>query len=314
MTEEIKYYDNGNLRSKYSVNSESQDLLIKYSILDEEKERERKETFKDGKIIRGDCVKELKKIKNEYFDLSVFSPPYDNLREYKGFNFDLHELGEQLYRTTKKGGVVVMVIQDQTIKGHKSLTSFRTIVDWCDNVGFGLFECNIYKKNGKDGAWWKNRFRVDHEYMPIFVKGEKPKTFKKDCIKIPSKHAGKTMKGGANRNKDGLTINSSRIKINNTKCRGTIFDYSNGGDKINLKRQHPATFPDKIPYDFIRVFSNEGDLILDPMAGSGSTLVTAKILKRNYLGIEISEEYCKLAQQRVDTLQSNVLKEFKNKF
>jgi hypothetical protein len=65
-----------------------------------------------------------------------------------------------------------MVIQDSTKDFAKSLTSFRTIVDWCDNIGFRLFECNIYNRQGTEGAWWKQRFRVDHEYMPIFLKGK----------------------------------------------------------------------------------------------------------------------------------------------
>ena len=265
-----------------------------------------------NKIICGDCFEELKKIDDNTFDLTVFSPPYDELRDYNGFTFDLHKLGQQLYRTTKNGGIVVMVIQDQTINGHKSLTTFKTIIDWCENVGFGLFECNIYKKQGKDGAWWKKRFRVDHEYMPIFVKGRAPKYFNKETIKIPTKHGGKIMTGGANRNKDGITIKATKMKINPTKCPGTIFAYANGGDKIILKREHPATFPDKIPYDFIQVFSEENDLILDPMCGSGSTLIVAKLLKRNYYGIDISREYCELAKKRIGRNQTNMVENFKN--
>lgn len=269
--------------------------------------------MKSNRIICGDAVKSLKKFKDNTFDLTVFSPPYDELRDYNGFDFDLNELGRELYRVSKEGAPVVMVIQDQTKNGHKSLTSFRTIVDWCDNIGFGLFECTIYRKQGKDGAWWSRRFRVDHEYMPIFIKGQKPKTFDKESIKIPCKHAGKTMIGGANRNKDGVTENSRSMIINDTKCPGTIWDYGNGGDKIWMKRRHPAAYPDKIPYDFIQVFTNEGDLILDPMCGSGSTLVAARALNRNYIGIDISKEYCQLSKDRVNILETNVIEGFKNK-
>ena len=259
-----------------------------------------------NKVICGAAVPVLSGFEDCSVDLTVFSPPYDNLRDYHGYTFDLHELGKELFRVTKEGGVVVMVIQDQTQNGHKTLTSFRTIIDWCDNIGFGLFECNIYKKQGKDGAWWTRRFRVDHEYMPIFVKGSRPKYFNKEGIRIPSKHAGKTMTGAANRNRDGITQDSVQITINDTKCPGTIWDCANGGDKTRAKRQHPATFPDKIPYQFIQAFSEEGDLVLDPMCGSGSTLVTASILNRNYIGIDISEEYCELANLRIDKRLSNM--------
>lgn len=245
-------------------------------------------------------------------DLTVFSPPYDRLREYNGYACDLHALGEQLYRVTKSGSVVVMVIQDQTVGGKKSLTSFRTILDWCDTIGFGLFECNIYQKQGKDGAWWKRRFRVDHEYMPIFIKGDKPKHFDKTGVKIPCKHAGKSMNGGANRNRDGETVDSRKMIINPTKCPGTIWNYANGGDKVAMKRNHPAAYPDRIPYDFIRVFTQKGDTVLDPMVGSGSTVIAAHLLERNYIGIDISQQYCDLSRERINRMQSNLVHGFKN--
>lgn len=265
-----------------------------------------------SKIVCGDAVAELTTLRADIFDLTVFSPPYDNLRYYNGYDLDLHKLGEQLFRVTKTGGMVVMVIQDQTVKGRKTLTSFRTILDWCDTIGFGLFECNIYQKQGKDGAWWTKRFRVDHEYMPIFVKGDKPNHFNKEAVKIPCKHAGKQMTGGANRNKDGVTVDSRAMTINATKCPGTIWNYANGGDKVHMKRTHPAAFPDKIPYDFIQVFTREGDWVLDPMVGSGSTAIAAHLLHRNYIGIDISEEYCALTRKRIAAKQSNVAHGFKN--
>ena len=268
--------------------------------------------MKASKIICGDAVAELRKMRAHTVDLTVFSPPYDGLRDYNHYECDLHALGEQLYRVTKEGGVVVMVIQDQTTSGRKTLTSFRTILDWCDNIGFGLFECNIYQKQGKDGAWWSRRFRVDHEYMPIFVKGVKPKFFDKECVKIPSKHGGKTMTGGANRNKDGLTVASRKMKINLTKCPGTIWNYANGGDKVALKRNHPAAYPDKIPHDFIQVFSQAGEVVLDPMVGSGSTAIAAHLLGRKYIGIDISSEYCELTKERIATMQTNMVAGFKN--
>jgi site-specific DNA-methyltransferase (adenine-specific) len=259
-----------------------------------------------NKIINSDCIEALKKMNDNCIDITVFSPPYDDLRDYKGYSMDLRSIGEQLFRVTKTGGIVAMVIQDQTKDGHKTLTSFRTAVEWCDKIGFGLFETVIYKKQGKEGAWWSKRFRVDHEYIHIFIKGTRPNSFDKTDLKIPSKHAGKEMTGGANRNKDGKTTQSSKFVINPTKCRGTIWDYANGGDKNRVKRQHPAPFPDKIPYDLITAFTKEGDVVLDPMVGSGSTCVAAKILNRNYIGIDISEEYCKIAEQRINDFETSL--------
>ena len=252
------------------------------------------------RIICGDAANVLKGIPDNSIDLVVTSPPYDDLRDYKGFSLDLHAVGEELYRVLKPGGICAMVIQDATKNFGKTLTSFRTILDWCDNVGFKLFECCIYHKNGTEGAWWKNRFRVDHEYMPIFLKGEKPQYFNKEPLKIPSKHAGETITGSGTRKKDGTTAKTKAIKINDMKCRGTVWDYMNCGDKNPLKREHPATFPDKIPYDFIQCFCPEDGIVLDPFVGCGSTAVMAKKLGRKYIGIDISQEYCDLANKRIE--------------
>lgn len=250
-------------------------------------------------IICGDAAEVLKTLPDNSIDLVVTSPPYDGLRIYNGFSLDLHSIGKELYRVVKEGGIVAMVIQDSTKDFGKSLTSFRTIIDWCDNIGFKLFETCIYRKNGTEGAWWKNRFRVDHEYMPIFLKGKKPQYFNKEPLKIPSLHGGKVMSGSGNRKTDGTTTSTIRRAINPMKCRGTIWNYLMAGDKNPLKRKHPAVFPDKIPFDFIQCFCPEHGIVLDPFVGSGSTSVMAKVLGRQYIGIDISEEYCELARERI---------------
>ncbi len=255
--------------------------------------------FKD-KVICGDSAVVLKEIPDNSIDLVVTSPPYDKLRDYHGFTLDLHAIGKELYRILKEGGVCAMVIQDSTANFAKSLTSFKTIIDWCDGVGFKLFETVIYHKNGTEGAWWKNRFRVDHEYMPIFFKGNKPQFFNKEPLKIPSKHGGKIMTGSGNRRTDGTTSKTVTRAINPMKCRGTVWDYMMAGDKNPLKRKHPATFPDKIPYDFIQCFCPLSGIVLDPFVGCGSTIVMAKRLNRHFVGIDISEEYCDLAKKRLE--------------
>lgn len=199
------------------------------------------------------------------------------------------------------GGVAVMVIQDQTKNFGKSLTSFKTVIDWCDNIGFKLFECAIYRKYGAEGAWWNKRFRIDHEYMPIFLKGDRPRYFNKEPLKIPSKWGGKTLTGGATRLTNGRTLKARPITINALKCRGTIWEYLTAGDGSRLKHQHPATFPDRLPLDFIECFCPPPDgLVLDPFIGSGTTAVAAKKLGRHYLGFDISSEYCELARKRIE--------------
>ncbi|HLB95775.1 MAG TPA: transcriptional repressor LexA [Patescibacteria group bacterium] len=252
-----------------------------------------------NKIICGDAVSELKKFPSNSIDLVVTSPPYDGIRKYNGFSFDLHATGKEIYRVLKEGGIAVMVIQDQTKDFGKSLTSFRTIIDWVDNIGFKLFETVIYRKYGAEGAWWNKRFRVDHEYMPIFLKGERPQYFNKEPLKIPSKHGGKTMTGGGTRLTNGVRIATRPITINLRKCRGTIWEYMTAGDGTRLKHQHPATFPDRLPYDFIQCFCPPTGIVLDPFVGSGTTVLAAIQLERNYIGIDISNDYCELAKKRL---------------
>ena len=259
-----------------------------------------------NKILCGDAVEVLKKIPSNSIDLVVTSPPYDDIRTYNGFSLNLPAIGKELNRILKDGSIAAMVIQDATRNFGKTLTSFKTIIDWCDNAGFKLFETVIYRKYGTEGAWWTKRFRVDHEYMPIFLKGDRPAYFNKEPLKVPSKHGGKTMTGSGNRRTDGTTTKTITREINGMKCRGTVWDYLNAGDKNPLKRKHPATFPDKIPTDFIQCFCPPKGIVLDPFIGCGSTAVAAKQLGRNYIGIDISKEYCKLAEERIKSMPSSL--------
>ena len=256
--------------------------------------------FNLNNVYCGDCVELMKEVPDNSVDIVVTSPPYDQLRDYNGKPpFDLHKTGKEIFRILKNGGIAVMVIQDQTKNFGKSLTSFKTIIDWCDNIGFKLFETVIYRKHGSEGAWWTKRFRVDHEYMPIFLKGERPQYFNKENLKIPSKHGGKVMTGSGARKTNGETQATVTRPINKMKCRGTIWNYLMAGDKNPLKRQHPAVFPDAIPNDFIECFCPPGGIVLDPFAGCGSTLVMANKLNRNFIGFDISKEYCDLANLRL---------------
>ena len=259
-----------------------------------------------NKIICGDCLEVMKDIPDNVIDLTVTSPPYDKQRDYKlGWSLDLNLLGIELFRITKSGGVAAVVMQDQTVKGRKTLTSFKTVLDWA-NAGWGLFETCIYQRSGVPGAWWGRRFRVDHEYIFLFVKGQKPTTFYKDHLKIPAKQAGEKKKG-KERKQDGkyteYEYNPNRYP--KMKCRGTIWNYESerASDKTNkVKVKHPAWFPDTMASDLIECFtSSYGAVVLDPMAGSGSTLVAAvqKVHRRSFIGIDVLEEYCEIARERL---------------
>ena len=255
--------------------------------------------FKINEVHNIEALEGLKQLPDNSIDLMVASPPYDNLRDYNGFNINLSGIGKELFRIMKEGGVVVMVMQDQTKNFGKTLTTFKTAIDWCENAGFKLFESLIYRKYGAEGAWWTKRFRVDHEYMLVFLKGERPQYFNKEPLKIPSKHGGKTMTGGGTRLTNGIRIETRAIKINPMKCRGTIWEYMTAGDGTRLKHQHPATYPDKLPYDFIQCFCPPEGIVLDIFMGSGTTALASISLNRKFLGFDISREYVDLARKRI---------------
>ena len=254
-------------------------------------------------VLVGDCLTLLLALPENCIDLTVFSPPYDNIRDYKSdWSVDFTKLGQELFRVTKDGGVCAVVIGDGTKDFAKSLTSFRLAVSWCDEVGWKLFETCLYARDGNPGAWWSKRFRVDHEFIFLFFKGTRPKFFDKEPLMVPSKHAGKIYSGTDRLTSGGFKKIAPKA-VNPTKCRGTIWHYSTSNTEGNrAKLQHPATYPDRLAEDIILCFSEPGDTVLDPFLGSGTTAVMAKKHKRHYLGMEISEEYAEIAQTRLEII------------
>ncbi len=253
-----------------------------------------------NRIINADCIKATARLPANSIDLVMFSPPYDGIRDYKkGWIFDFPALGKNLYRLVKDGGVCAVVINDGTQDFAKSLTSFRLVLNWCDTAGWRLFETCIYQRDGNPGAWWKRRFRVDHEYIFLFLKGKKPKTFDKEPLMVPSKHAGRIY-SGTDRLTSGKFKKIDHKPVKRMKCRGTVWKYPTSNTEGNrTKLQHPATYPDPLAQDIIQCFSEPGDTVLDPMCGSGTTCVMAMKMKRQYMGIDINEEYCQIARKRL---------------
>lgn len=255
---------------------------------------------------QGDCLEVLKKLPDNCVDMFFFSPPYDELRTYNGFTLDLDGLAIQIQRTLKDGGVAIMVIQDSTNDFKKSGTTFKTIANWITNTELKLWECCIYNRKATPGAWWTYRFSVDHEYIPIFFKGKRPQYFNKEHMKVPNPSAGVKVKGTV-RGADGGLI-PIECTNNDTMCCGTVMHYSNSKRERpkdwHIKKKHPATFPEKLTSDFIQAFTTEGMFVVDPFLGSGTTAVQCKKLNRNFLGIDISEEYLEIARERLAFVES----------
>lgn len=242
----------------------------------------------------------MSKMLNDFIDCTITSPPYDNLREYNGYCFDFESVAKELYRVTKKGGVVVWVVGDSTQNGSESGTSFKQALYFM-SIGFKLHDTMIYEKINYVPLT-HNRYEQCFEYMFVFSKG-RPTTF--NALMQPCKNAGKIEKYGLDRRKSFGKNHSLRIyeqtefkATKETKICNNIFRYTIGKEKTG----HPAPFPDKLANDHILSWSNESDLIYDPFGGSGTVPKMCIVNNRNWIMSEISTEYCNIAQQRINTL------------
>ena len=246
-----------------------------------------------NQVIHGDCLEVMQNIPDKSIDMILTSPPYDNLRTYNGYSFDFEGIVKELYRVTKDGGVVVWIVGDATVKGSETGTSFKQAL-YFKEIGFNLHDTMIWNKRcfSAVGAL-QNRYAPVFEYMFILSK-DYPKSFNpiKDRKTI---HGGKKVNGTV-RNKDGsMKPFSKEVTINEYGQRFNIWEHS----PQRQKGGHPAPFPEKLAEDHILSWSNEGDIVLDPFAGSGTTLKMAKKNNRNYIGIEISQEYIDIINKRL---------------
>ena len=253
----------------------------------------------------GDCVSLMKELPEASIDLTVTSPPYDDLRTYKGFTFDYKPVVQELYRLTKPGGIVVWVVGDATKNGSESGSSFRQALYFMD-VGFKLHDTMIYEKNSSafPAARTSKRYTQIFEYMFVFCKGK----IRNDIALLadkPNKWAGHTNWGNNTQyDKDGNLKQTNNIKpVPEFSLRNNIWKYSVG---FNDKTGHPAVFPEQLAQDHILSWSSEGDIILDPFMGSGTTAKMALLNNRHYIGFDVSEEYCKIAQERVSKIVKNI--------
>lgn len=250
-------------------------------------------------IIHGDNVAVLKTFADESIDLTVTSPPYDDLRDYDGKPaFDLTALSRELLRVTVPGGWAALVMQDGTKNFAKSTTTFRTAIAWVD-AGWKLFECCIYQRHGRPGAWWNRRFRVDHEYVLLFFKGDRPRCFDKTHLAVPTTSTGRIFHGTDRQTNGTLKRVTGSRTVKPTKCRGTVWAYAPRTEHNKLNAEHPATFPDQLAADLILALSRPGDVVLDPFAGSGTTIAMAQQHGRKGIGIDVSAQYVDLARRRL---------------
>ena len=232
-------------------------------------------------------------------DLVVTSPPYDNLRTYGGHSWNFEGVAQQLWRTIKPGGVVVWVVNDETIDGGETGSSFVQALGMM-KAGFTLHDTMIYAKNGVRFPE-SNRYYPCWEYMFVFSSG-KPKTTnliadrKNACV-------GTSHVSGMERQPNGkIRVPRRMTTFKEVGVRTSIWTYDVGKYKSTedtFAFVHPATFPESLASDHILSWSNEGDIVLDPFAGSFTTCKMARLAGRRWIGIEVNPDYCEIGRKRM---------------
>lgn len=236
---------------------------------------------------------------DEFIDLTVTSPPYDKLRTYNGYCFDFENVAKELYRVTKDGGVVVWIVGDATVKGSESGTSFKQAL-YFKECGFNLHDTMIYEKPPRGACGNNKSYWQTFEYMFVFSKG------KIGTINLLIDRENKESRNGDNGTKrltDGTLKQVSRGGYGAFGRRTNIWKYEVGKGKSSLDKisfQHPAIFPEQLANDHILSWSDEGDLVYDPFMGSGTTAKMAILNNREWVGSEISGEYCDIINKRIE--------------
>lgn len=251
-------------------------------------------------IYQGDCNVIMKTLEKGSVDLVVTSPPYDDLRNYNNtcsWNFETFEkVALNLYEVLKDGGVIIWVVGDKTENSSESLTSFKQAL-YFQKIGFNVHDTMIYRKINYMPLN-HNRYEQEFEYMFCFSKG-KPKTF--NPIKVPCKYAGQEHWGKMSYYKDDSDelTEVQRKTIADKKLHGNIFEYRIGSTNETSKYKHPAMFPLELAKDMVSSWSNKGDVVMDCFMGAGTTGVACAELEREFIGIDVVPEYCKMARERI---------------
>jgi DNA modification methylase len=270
------------------------------------KRTKQSEAMETNTIYNENCLDTLRRMPEGFIDLTVTSPPYDNLRDYKGYSFPFEDIAKELFRVTKQGGVVVWVVGDATVNGSETGTSFRQALFFME-CGFNLHDTMIYHKAGFPFPE-TTRYNPVFEYMFILSKG-KPKSInliadrKNKCAgdKVARPTGQRQVNGELKENSAWRNNKNKEVKTNG--IRDNVWYYAIGlGNTTDDKQafKHPAIFPEKLAADHIHSWSNEGDLVYDPFGGSGTTAKMAHIYKRRWILSEISKEYSELAAKRID--------------
>ncbi len=260
-----------------------------------------------NRVYNENCVDTMARMDEESVDLIVTSPPYDDIRKYNGYSFDIDGVIAGIKRVLKDGHVCVWVVGDATVNGSETGTSFRQALKFMD-AGMLLHDTMIYEKctSAFPARRDSKRYTQLFEYMFVFVKGGRIR----DDIELlcDKRNTSECSYGKLNYyDKNGLVEArdpKKKVIVPEFSIRNNIWRYLNNH---NEHLGHPAVFPDRLAEDHIRSWSLEGELVYDPFMGSGTTAKMAVVNHRQWIGSEISREYCGIIERRLGELQTNLL-------
>lgn len=276
-----------------------------------------------NKIYHEDCLSTMQRMESDFIDLTVTSPPYDDLRtynnkikgaqpKYNGYSFSFEDTAKELYRVTKEGGVLVWIVGDATINGDETGTSFRQAL-YLKQCGFNLFDTMIYMKPPRGAVGNNNTYWQSFEYMFVLSKGYPKKI---NLIKDRANKEAREGDNGTKRLQNGELLKLKRGGYGKFGRRTNLWEYRIGkghSASDEFAHEHPAIFPEKLARDHIYTWSNPGDLVYDPFMGSGTVAKMCILEGRNYIGSEINKTYCSIAKKRIaktlePTITNNVKK------
>jgi len=250
---------------------------------------------KNGRLYCGNCLEIMPEL--EQVDLTITSPPYGNLRDYNGYDFNFEAIAKELFRITKRTGVIVWIVKDEMIDGSESGESFRQAL-YFKKIGFKIVTM-LYTKNAGLRTGSTLFYQDNFEYVFILTKTNQH-TFNPIKDKV-NNWQGKTSVG-SKREANG-SLESFVATINKKGFRDNIWKYNVGynlSSKDKIAFNHPAIFPEALAYDHIISWSNKGDTIFDPMSGSGTVAKMCENLDRKWICCEISEKYCAISKKRIE--------------
>ena len=249
-----------------------------------------------NKLFHGCGIAGMRMLDAESIPLVVTSPPYGSIRDYGGHLFYFNSMARELWRVVMPGGVVCWQVQDQIEDCCESGESYKQCLYFLE-LGFRLHTTLTVEVIVPA----KHEFRYGEPIQHVFVfSKDRPRSFNplKD---VPNVGAGKVHTHNA-RYQDGTRKVGQTVRTKPFRKRSVHWKYSVGSHntKDRNARQHPALMPEALARDLIASWSNEGDLVLDPMSGAGTTAKLAFLNNRRYLGFEINREYHDLAVERME--------------